>query len=176
MACDAVACLPPGRVSFTANYVPREDADASGLLIDLGEIQQKFSHAIVRGVVEPKVAAPGEPIQLKLTIEPTDGYHVYALERRDPQDVSKPDVDRRDATVRLVRWHAGARTASARESLRRRRRRRRTILREAGLVDRRDSPSQRCRARRARHRRVDWLSNLPDQLRPPDGGATSRPE
>lgn len=108
MTCDAERCLPPSEIAFVASFASDEEAKRAGLQAATGDFRQEYSHAIVRGYVEPQSAAPGQKVQLHLTLEPTDGYHVYALADRDPEDVSKPALIVVDGPAD---WSIGAATA-----------------------------------------------------------------
>ncbi|HEY4310683.1 MAG TPA: thioredoxin family protein [Pirellulales bacterium] len=94
-ACDAKSCMPPKSLPFTAapveaaQAVSAEAASAPG---DAGVYKPKNAHVVLQGYLEPKVVAPGEKARLVITAEPAEGYHVYALAARDPQNISKPTL------------------------------------------------------------------------------------
>ncbi len=46
----------------------------------------------IRGSVEPKVVAPGGKVTVRLSGDPRPGWHLYGLEPRDPDLVSKPTL------------------------------------------------------------------------------------
>jgi thiol:disulfide interchange protein len=67
------------------------------------------SHATIRGHVEPGTAAPGGRFQLVLTAVPDPGWHIYAYEPRDPQQVAKPTLI---VLTEPTGWRVGEPTAS----------------------------------------------------------------
>ena len=60
-------------------------------------------HAVVRGSLELKTAAPGSKGRLVITADPQPPYHVYALADRDPEAVGtgKPTLIVVDPNRRL---------------------------------------------------------------------------
>lgn len=57
-----------------------------------GEYRAPRSHVVISGYVEPATAKPGDTVTLVLSATPDKRYHVYALEQRDPDIVSKPTL------------------------------------------------------------------------------------
>ncbi len=66
---DAGVCLPPENIPFTAKL---EKPAAQG------HFQHKGIHASIVGHATPEVVQPGGAIQLMLTVEPVEPFHVYA--------------------------------------------------------------------------------------------------
>lgn len=110
-ACDANTCLPPKRVTFEAALsgeaasaappaaVVKEPPTAALVLPSApsaapaatGEYTDS-PQVTIRGTVEPQVAAPGSRVTVRLSGEPKAGWHLYGLEPRDPDLVSKPTL------------------------------------------------------------------------------------
>lgn len=83
-ACNATGCLPPKEYSFTAKVKALAGA--------VGQYHADNTHATIRGQIAPRTIAPGEPLRLTLSVEPTAGYHVYAYADHDPKGISKPTL------------------------------------------------------------------------------------
>ncbi|EAQ77036.1 protein-disulfide reductase DsbD family protein [Blastopirellula marina] len=57
----------------------------------VGDFKTVGGHSIIRGNITPKVVEPGGKVRVELTVEVTDGYHVYAYDTVDPL-IYKPTV------------------------------------------------------------------------------------
>ena len=87
--CDESGCLPPKKLKFSAK-VPV-----------VGRFRSKGGHAEILGSVSPRVAAPGDKVQLTLTATPDDAplgsplgesYHVYELSREGAKGTGQPTL------------------------------------------------------------------------------------
>ncbi len=61
----------------------------------IGQFQSLQSHALLRGWVEPTIAAPGTVVKLVIVAEPAPNYHVYAWapnDRNSPVGNGKPTL------------------------------------------------------------------------------------
>jgi len=114
-ACSDSTCMPPKRVTFEATLLgdaPKAaPAAAPAAAIEMpkavpivaptspapqtplatGEFAES-AQVTIRGSVEPKVAAPGSKVTVRLSGDPRPGWHLYGLEPRDPELVSKPTL------------------------------------------------------------------------------------
>lgn len=111
-ACDADTCLQPKRVTFEAalsgaappaatSSAASVETPAPAIVVPAPPAAQtpaatgKFSDSpqvTIRGSVEPKVVAPGGKVTVRLSGDPQPGWHLYGLEPRDPDLVSKPTL------------------------------------------------------------------------------------
>jgi suppressor for copper-sensitivity B len=68
-----------------------------------GQFAPVAAHLVLRGWIEPAIAAPGTNATLVLTAQPTDGYHVYAFADHDPLAIGlgKPTLIRLTETSGL---------------------------------------------------------------------------
>lgn len=68
-----------------------------------GQFAPAAAHLVIRGWIEPAIAAPGTNASLVLAAEPTDGYHVYAFADHDPLAIGlgKPTLIRLTETSGL---------------------------------------------------------------------------
>jgi thiol:disulfide interchange protein len=105
--CNEV-CLPPKDLPFTATLgpapqlpggeptkpraKPQEPAKPQAQARQgTGVYKHAASHATIRGVLQPKVVAPGETLQLTLRAEPDQQWHIYPLAGVADQ-ASKPTI------------------------------------------------------------------------------------
>jgi thiol:disulfide interchange protein len=98
-ACDATNCLPPKDYPFTAALgsapqLPAEQkAEAPAVEKPAGTALYQAPHAQITGTLSPAVAAPGQTVQLSLTVAPDKQWHVYALAEKAPTGPgSKPTL------------------------------------------------------------------------------------
>jgi len=119
-------CLPPKSFRFTAAIeegtkgeepppagaserssrpppIPDASPEAPRAAATSGQFTPAGAHLVLRGWIEPAVAAPGTNALLVLTAEPTEGYHVYAFADRDPLAIGlgKPTLIRLTETSGL---------------------------------------------------------------------------
>ncbi len=87
-ACAADKCLPPKTVAFEAKPGPGVELPKSTAAIappgwsapsKPGPYKPGNAHAQLSGRIESEPVAPGGQARLVITIEPTEGYHVYPL-------------------------------------------------------------------------------------------------
>lgn len=95
-ACNAESCVPM-LLSFVAKRTAKPPVKISAealkalqaQLAAAGAYRAEGASVAVRGQLSQSVAAPGDTVQLTLTAVPDEGWHVYALEPRDPKIVGK---------------------------------------------------------------------------------------
>ena len=83
---DPIAVPPTGAIPA---------APAASAPPQIGQYQSPQSHALLRGWVEPAVAAPGTVVKLVIVAEPAPTYHVYAWapnDRNTPAGNGKPTL------------------------------------------------------------------------------------
>ncbi|HWA97412.1 MAG TPA: thioredoxin family protein [Pirellulales bacterium] len=113
-ACTDQNCLPPQSIPFEARLaknVPATKAptpatpakqssleaklpvDDSAAAETMGKYSHEASHAVIEGSLEPKVVEPGGEAIVHLRAIPIEGYHIYALAARDPDQLGmKPTL------------------------------------------------------------------------------------
>ncbi len=111
-ACNAMACLPPQNVHFTASLaqpsstsrrtqrVPPRCHSTSPVAVEVksedrrpaGSTAFQTKFASIQGKIEPSAVKPGGRARLTLTAVPVKPWHIYALAERDPEIVSKPTL------------------------------------------------------------------------------------
>ena len=82
---------PDSGVSRTASD---RGSDAASSKAIAGPFTPTGTHVKLRSWIEPAVAVPGSIATLIISVEPTDGYHVYAYADRDPKaiGIGKPTL------------------------------------------------------------------------------------
>lgn len=97
-ACNAENCNPPKDYPFTAKFAKEKPAPAvpAGQAAgeEAGPAAGEFQGQDVtfRGSLSPKVATPGGKVQLAITAEPAEGWHIYALSDKPAAGGSKPTL------------------------------------------------------------------------------------
>jgi thiol:disulfide interchange protein len=95
-ACDAGQCLAPKDYAFTAalGAAPQlaEQPKVDQASATTGVYQNPRAHARISGHVQPAVAAPGQMVQLTITAELAEQWHIYALAEKAPAAGSKPTL------------------------------------------------------------------------------------
>ncbi len=88
--CKQGSCLNPTEFPFTAEFVPSEAlARASAT----GVYTHPSIHATIRGHLQPQTAKPGSTVNLILSADPAQGWHVYGLAAGDSGSVGyKPTL------------------------------------------------------------------------------------
>ncbi len=98
-SCDVISDEPI-KAQFAGYY---QSAVASG------QYKADGAHVVISGYVEPKVAAPGDTVQLVLTATLQPTWHVYRYAQTDPKKISKPTL----ITLRkIASWAYGDAKAS----------------------------------------------------------------
>jgi suppressor for copper-sensitivity B len=98
-------CIPINKPSLSAKFAGYYEVG-----LPTGEYRAENTHVIIRGHVEPQVAAPGDKVKVVLTAVPDPKWHVYARADRDPNKVAKPTLI---VLTKLSGWSASAPQASA---------------------------------------------------------------
>jgi cytochrome c biogenesis protein CcdA/DsbC/DsbD-like thiol-disulfide interchange protein len=104
-ACNEKGCLPPKKYPFSLTVAsdslsPGFDPAASQAAsvrvpeppqgFAIGPYQPKMAHLTISGAVAPRHAAAGSKVQVSLTFDIVDGYHVYPLGAQAPGQVGLP--------------------------------------------------------------------------------------
>lgn len=115
-ACSGQNCNPPKNYTFTAKF-SNEKPPAAARLPQTADAKDetagefKGQDVKFRGSLSPKVATPGGKVQLSITAEPGEGWHIYALSDKPSSAGSKPTLLVLTQTADLV---AGPAVASDR--------------------------------------------------------------
>jgi len=102
---DTGGCIPIEDHTILASFAGYQEAGSSSVEFRAGN----NSHVLIKGHVEPKIAAPGDTVKLVLTAIPDPPYHVYALADSDSGGASKPTLI---ALTESPGWNASQPVAS----------------------------------------------------------------